>query len=162
MPQTSESVASRQPFVSRKDWTLSTVLALLNHCPQAMMGGTIHAYQKESIPAFLAHLQEVDPDMWDLLIQEKPELDKPLDYVGRKALLRTLNHPIEWTTKHDRYPVKWVWDGEWLSSSDVNAYDKTWGQIALDEVEIKGKPEESAVLIVQDNAWVNEGTQFVD
>lgn len=150
------------PFIRREDWSIDVVLLLINFRPCALMGGQIRSYTEKSIPKFVNHLYEVDCEMWERLIKEHPEFDKEPDYVGRTALLRTLNFPIKWSTRHDKYPVEWTWDGEWLQSTSRNLYSSTWGRIDVDEVEIKARPAEHATLVVQDRAWVNDETEFVD
>lgn len=154
---------SGQPFLPRTSWTIDTVQRLLAFRPQAMMGGEIVSYQKEEVPKFLAHLREADAEMWALLVKERPELDKPANYVGRKALLQTLVPPIEWMARDDwEYPVRWRWDGERVTTCSEDAYAKTWCNVPLDSLELSGVPSEDATIVVRNNAWVNENTVFVD
>jgi len=149
-------------FVPSSAWTLTTVLSLLDFKPMAMMGGQITQYQKESVPRFLAHLREADKEMWQALIKERPTLDVPPDHVGRKALLSTLNNPIEWETGHKDYNVRWRWDGSVLCTKGLHAYNSTWGGIKLESLELRGVPVSTVHIKVQDNSWVNSETQFAD
>jgi hypothetical protein len=149
-------------FLPRSGWTIDTVLSLLDFLPQALFGGEIKSYQEKEVPKFRDHLRELDPGMWQQLVEKRPDYDTTPDHVGRTALLRTLNSPIEWETKHDRYRVRWKWDGSTLFTTSANAYDSTWGKIELESVEIRGVPAADATLKIQYNAWVNEGTQFTD
>jgi hypothetical protein len=73
-----------------------------------------------------------------------------------------LNYPIEWVESSENYPVSWKWDGAKLTTDSMNAYDKPWGKIKLESVQIVGTPIEKAVVVVQSNDWVNDNTEFVD
>ena len=148
-------------LISREFWTLETVLAILDFRPQAMMGGEITSYQKDEVPLFLLHLRETDATMWAALIAVRPELDTVPNHVGRKALLRTLTPPIKWVSNH-KYPVVWRWDGEFVVTTSKDAYSSTWGNLKLESLELRARPETNAVVVVRDNAWVNENTEFVD
>ena len=149
-------------LISRSAWTLETVLNIIDFRPHALMGGEITDYQECELPKFLQHLREVDPEMWGALVAERPKFDVAPDYVGRRALLRTLVPPFEWGTMHNKYPVSWKWDGKQLSTSDKNAYEATWGGIRLKSFKLCGEPEENASIVVRDNGWVDENTIFLD
>lgn len=155
------SFLSGNPFLPRESWTLAAVEALIDFRPQAMMGGEITSYQREQVPLFVQHIRELDPEMWRQLAASRPHLDTAPNFVGRKALLRTLNAPIDIPAKNAKYPVHWRWDGKRLLTTDTSAYDKTWGGIALESFELCGVPEDASV-VVADNSWVNESTVFVD
>tara|TARA_R110002096_G_scaffold66682_2_gene162209 strand:- start:31024 stop:31638 length:615 start_codon:yes stop_codon:yes gene_type:complete len=143
-------------------WTVKTITTLIGFKPQALFGGTIKDYQKESVPAFVQHIREEDPAMWELLIKERPELDINPDYVGRKAILNTLNSPIKWTSRHAKYPVSWEWDGVRITTESIDAYNCTWGDLKIDNLKLTSIPSDSTEIIVQDNSWVNSQTKFVD
>ena len=147
-------------FLPRPDWTLDTVCQLLDFRPRAWSGNEIVSYRQKEMPKFLLHLRETDAAMWGALIVERPALNTEPNHIGRKAILKTLNSPIEWTTDKS-YPVRWRWDGERIRTSSANAYSSTWGGLKLDEVVVEGVPAEDAVVVVQKNTWVNEATVFV-
>lgn len=150
------------PFVKLEDWNLETVLMLIDFVPQAMMGGWITSYRTEEVPKFLAHLREVDPVMWRQLIAVRPEFDTEPNYVGRKALLLTLAHPIVIPARDSRYPVEWNWDGVSLTTTDPNCYSDTWGGIKRGPLTLTMRPQEDAEVVVADNSWVTDATVFVD
>lgn len=152
---------TRGCFLPRSDWTLHAVCELLDFRPRSWGGGAIIRYQQEEIPKFLLHLREADAEMWAALITERPALDTEPNHVGRKAILKTLNSPIEWVTDKS-YPVKWKWDGERIRTFSMNAYASTWGGLKLEEVVVEGVPLDDEVVIIQKNAWVNDTTVFVD
>jgi hypothetical protein len=152
----------RRQFLPKQDWTIENVIILLDFIPLDWLGGRITTYQVEQVPKFLLHLREQDPEMWKQLIEKRPHLDEKPNHVGRKAYLSTLNYPIEWVESSENYPVSWKWDGAKLTTDSMNAYDKPWGKIKLESVQIVGTPIEKAVVVVQSNDWVNDNTEFVD
>lgn len=151
---------SGTPLLPKERWTVENVEALIDFRPVAMMGGVISSYQKESVPLFLLHLREFDSEMWQKLIERRPQLDVAPDHVGRKALLKTLVSPLEFSTKHEKYPVKWIWDGAQLTTTSPHAYDKTWGRLKAESVSVSVIPSDDAEVIVQDNSWVTSETVF--
>lgn len=152
----------RTTFIKREKWTLELVLSLIDLRPQAIFGGEILSYQGESVPAFIAHIREIDTDMWRQLIAVRPELDTTPNYVGRKAILRTLAYPIEIPPKHSEYQVPWSWDGKVLRSTSRHAYSGAWGGIEPESLSIELVPAPMAAVIVASNAWVTPETMFVD
>jgi hypothetical protein len=156
---------SGKPFVKKDFWTLDTVLKIITFRPMALMGGEITSYQKESVPLFLEHLREEDKGMWEELIKVSPNLDKPPVYIGRKALLHTLNFPIEWTEENSKYgyPVTWKWDGKVLTTDSKHIYSPTWGgSIVLESLCLTGVPKSDTVIDVRENSWVNDKTEFTN
>ena len=161
--QKSSLFINGRPFIKKDEWTLQVVEILLDFRPQAMMGGEITSYQKEEVPKFLQHLREVDPDMWAALIKKRPELDKAPDYVGRKALVKTLAPNITIPPYDKRYPVEWKWDGTYLTTQSEHVYSGTWGgHIRGKERWIKVQPSDTDSIVVKDNSWVNSQTILVD
>jgi hypothetical protein len=155
-------IVSGNPFLPRGCWKIDAVLRLIDFRPKSMMGGEITSYQTEEVPLFIQHLREGDAAMWAELIAARPELDTAPNYVGRKALLRTLNAPLTLPAKDSRYPVEWTWDGERVRTTSRHAYSSTWGGFDLGELELSAVPAERAVIEVRDNSWVCETTEFVD
>lgn len=152
----------RGAFLRRSDWTIETVLALIDHRPRAIFGGEIASYQKESVPLLIQHIREVDPDMWRQLISVRPQYDVAPNYVGRTALIRTLAHPISISPYKDEYPVAWEWNGKTLTTTSQHAYGSTWGHIKAESVAIEIVPAVNAAVTVEHNAWVTPDTVFVD
>lgn len=149
-------------FIPRESWTLETVLTLIDFKPQNWGGYVITDYGLKSVPLFIQHIREQDAEMWMALIAARPELDVAPNYVGRKALVRTLAAGITIPPKDARYPVSWKWDGETLTTTDRNAYEDTWGGIKPASLELRLKPSDDAGVVVRDNAWVTPETVFVD
>lgn len=150
------------PLIHINNWSVDTVETLLDFAPKSMLGHQIHTYQKESVPKFLMHLREVDPEMWRLVANKRPHLDISISHVGRTALLKTLKSPIVIPAHDKRYPVSWGWDGERLTTSSIDAYNKTWGKIKPKSLVMSMTPEDDASIVVQDNDWVTDQTVFID
>lgn len=165
-PQHDSMFVSGTGLLSKADWTFDTVDKLIRFRPRTYIDmREVVDYQQKSVPLFLFHLREVDPDMWEQVAAEHPELDTPADHRGRKALLRTLKAGISWTTSggnRSSYPVTWRWDGSLVRTCSEHAYNKTWGDLSLSELEITATPDENAAIAVMDNCWVTEHTVFVD
>lgn len=157
---------SGNTFIPRSSWTVDTVLNIIGFVPRAYItNGEIRDYQEKVVPKFLAHLRECDPAMWGELVKVRPELDVKPNHVGRKAVLSTLNFPIEWTTpgsSNGEYKVKWRWDGERMRTAGMHAYNSTWGAVKMESVDISGVPAKDTGIKVEDNSWVNEKTVFLD
>lgn len=154
---------SGNPFIPRKAWSVDVAEALIDFKPHALMGGEITSYQREQVPLFIQHLRECDPEVFAELVKRRPQLDVPPDYVGREAVLATLNAPIEWTERaQEKYPVSWRWDGSALRTASLNTYNSTWGRIKAESVETVVVPVKGQTVTVQSNEWVNENTEFKD
>lgn len=148
-------------FVPIENWTVETVETLIDFRPQALFGGVIPSYQKETVPLFIQHIREEAPAMWTQLIAVRPQLDVAPNYVGRKAVISTLNAPISWTTDKV-YRVSWKWDGKELETTSENAYNSTWGGFKIESMTLRCVPRDGETVVVQSNDWVNGKTQFTD
>ena len=126
-----------------------------------MMGGEIGDYQKKSIPSFLLHLREKDPEMWQKLISERPELDVKPNNIGREAYIKTLKPGINIGAYDNRYPVNWKWDGKVLTTKNDDAYNKTWGHIKLESMELVAIPKDDAIIKVASEDWITSDTKFL-
>lgn len=150
-------------FIDLEKFNSDLIYKLCTFKPQALMGGTITSYKEEVVPKFLAHLHEVMPEKYDHFIGAYKQFAKPIDYVGRKALLRTLA-PSVVEYRSDRYPEfneKWMWDGEYLTYKD--GYVNSFNIAKNAEIEeIKIKPSEDTEIVVTNNDQVNEITVFTN
>lgn len=164
----SSFMVSGSEMIHKSDFNVKNIKRIVEFRPQAIFGGEIKTYQSEVVPKFLSHLNELFPDLYEELFGSHPELvekyrPEKISYIGRQAYLMTLNSPFEFSTKHDKYPVSWYWDGELLHTKSDNAYDKIWGNIKeFEEVNISLKPNKETVIEVQNDDWVNENTKFKD
>lgn len=156
---------NKKEFIPMKDFTLDLIYRICSFKPQAIMGGTITDYQKETVPLFLDHLKELLPDTYEAFIQAYPQFkEKEINYVGRKALLKTLKAPSLVRYKSKQYPKFnecWEWDGEYLRYKEgyVSSFRVTQD---YDVVEIVLKPTDEATVYIESNDQVTEKTVFVD
>jgi hypothetical protein len=126
---------------------------------------------EKEVPKFLTHLKEKCPDLFKELVDQNPEYAERYklnnrNFIGRKALLKSLVSPFEYKTKGSRdgkYCVVWNWDGKKLTSSSEHAYNRTWGEISeYKELETSIVPDDNTAITVQNNDWVGENTVFLD
>lgn len=158
------SFSNRKPYIPIDEFTSDLIYRICSYKPQAMMGGTIRSYQEETVPLFLAHLKEILPDKYESFIKAYPQFGKKeINYVGRKALLKTIQ-PSTIYRKSRQYPElssEWYWDGEFLIYQ--NGYVSGFSVIDHYEIEeIKLKPSDEATVVITDNEQVTEDTVFVD
>lgn len=153
---------NRNAFIPIELFDINLIRRLCTFQPQAMMGGTITEYQKKEVPLFLAHLKEVLPDLYAEFTEAHPGY-RDIDYVGRKALLKTVA-PSRVKYESKQYPQfnnEWEWTGHYLvykkgyvSSFDVTK-DYTLASIVLE-------PGETSTIKITSNDQVTENTVFVD
>jgi len=161
----SELITTDHPFIKKEDWVIETVLKIIDFHPLTYFGEEITNYQEKIVPKFISHLREMDKEMFGKLVAVRKQCDVVPNYVGRKALLYTLNFPIEWVNESEKYnyPVAWKWDGKELITDSQNIYSSTWGgSIKMQSVKFTGIPDPKTFIIVRDNAWVNDKTEFAD
>ena len=142
-------------FVPFSEFTPEFVARMCNGRPQALFGGEIYAYQRESVPAFVAHLEEEYPELLEaaaLLSLRIKALTQTLTKVGRKALLRTLV-PNVGTFEG------FTWDGVYMVCTDRRAMPPF---TKFDAQEMRVLPAENAVVTVTDNAQCSKETVFKD
>jgi len=150
-------------FVEYDQFTVDLIYNICTFRPQAMMGGEISKYQKETIPLFLAHLEEVLPEKYQEFVGKHPEFAQKIDYVGRKAYLKTVlpskvHYKGEW---YSRFNEEWYWDGEYLIYQ--NGYVGDFRVTNDYEVaEIKIKPSDQSVITITSNEQVTKETIFID
>ena len=150
-------------FIKKENFTVELIKRICGFRPHAMMGGVITDYQKKIVPLFLSHLKEVWFDKYEELGKENSELLKEVSYIGRSALLKTIN-PSDVYYKSSSYPqfnAKWYWDGESLNYS--SGYVSSFNIIKDYEVAtIKIIPSDKSVITISNNEQVSEETVFID
>ncbi len=86
-----------------------------------------------------------------------------INYVGRKALLKTINpsdvHYIASTSSS--LNSNWYWDGEFLTYKD--GYVNSFSVVKDYEIEeIKLRPNDKTVIKITNNEQVSKDTVFID
>ncbi|PER55797.1 hypothetical protein CN495_08585 [Bacillus thuringiensis] len=155
----------RQKFyIPTKAFTVDFIYQVCKFRPQAMMGGEIREHQKETVPLFLAHLEEVFPALFEKFVATYAEYNVKPEYVGRKVLLKTLQPSyVEYKSRdYPKFNEKWYWDGELLTYD--SGYLKLGASVTKDYevVVLKIRPADGAVVTVSDNDQVTKDTVFVD
>jgi hypothetical protein len=130
-------------FIHLDNWTLDTALKIIET-------------NAKDITRFMSYLYTADRDMYNQIITSNDEYNVELNFTSRNAYIRTLK-PDSIIKIRD---VEWEWDGEFLHYADNNqpyTYDLPDG-----ETEIKIKPTASETILITDNDWVYEETEFAD
>jgi hypothetical protein len=150
-------------FIDINKFTAGFINKLCTFRPQAMMGGEITSYQRETVPLFLAHLKEVMPDKYAEVKSKYPGLVKGINYVGRRALLNTIkpSHVFYKSRQYPQFNEDWYWDGELLRYSNGYVHDFNVTK-DYEAIEIKIKPSEKSVITISNNEQVTDGTVFID
>lgn len=150
-----------KPIVKREHFTAEFISEqIVNFKPIAMMGGVIQSYQEKEVPKFLIWLKELDPDLFEKVKALNPEhpVFTGLTNVGRKAVLQTLSPNVGAFV--DIHKGVWTWDGEYLYSKNSHF---SFAIIESRETEeCRLKPNRNVVVVVTDDAQVNENTEFIN
>ncbi|MNC04259.1 hypothetical protein D3C75_516930 [compost metagenome] len=152
----------RNAFIPKELFDINLIRRLCTFQPQAMMGGTINDYQKKEVPLFLAHLKEVLPEVYAEFTEAHP-VYREIDYVGRKALLKTVA-PSRVKYESKQYPqfnAEWEWTGDHLvyKKGFVSDFNITKGYSVAS---IVLEPGETSIVTITNNEQVTEETVFVD
>jgi hypothetical protein len=146
-------------FISKEHFTVENILKLVEFRPHALMGGEITCYQKEEIPKFLKHLSEKANDLFLEVIKKSEHAQsqfKLYSNIGRKAILQTLTPNIGKFV--DIHEGEWIWDGEWLKSTN----SKASFMLAKKFKEVRVKPDGNVEVKITDETQINKDTIFVN
>jgi hypothetical protein len=148
------------PFLKKEDFTVETVLKLINFRPRAFLFNSgITSYQKEVPPLFLKHLSEQMPDLFNQVIKADEgarEHFKIFSNIGRKAILETITPNIG--QLKDIYGGLWYWDGKSLCSRNSHASFMLISKFK----ELILVPEEKQIVTITDEEQVNKETIFIN
>lgn len=150
-------------YIDLKDFTVDLIYKICTFRPEAFMGGEIKSYQKEKVPLFLSHLEEVMPKMYLEFTDKYQVFAEKIDYVGRKALLKTINPSFVHYKSSTSSTInnEWYWDGEFLIYQ--NGYVSSFSIVNDYEIEeIKLKPTDKTVIKITSNEQVTKDTVFID
>jgi hypothetical protein len=124
----------------------------------------IESYYEKEIPYFLDDLKRNFRDIYNRFVAEYPQYDKSINYVGREALLSTINKGITLEYKSRNYPSlneTWFWNGKTLKY--VSGYvDKSNICHRKSIVNFEIEPTDDATIEITNNNQVNESTKFVN
>lgn len=145
-------------FVKASDFTTERVIEIIKYRPQAMFGGEIERFQRESVPRFLQHLRETFPELYAQLEQHelfKKVSDKVDNYIGRTAYVKTMRHG---SYAVDCHKNKWEIDG----SEIVCRKWSTWLPFGKTPTEVRIAMTDDMTAKITDNNQVCEKTRFTD
>lgn len=150
-------------YIDMEKFTADLIHAICSFRPHAFFGGIIEDYQKKTVPRFLEHLKEVLPDKYQEFVKAYPEYDKAPNYVGRRALLKTINSsPVYYSSGN--YPDlnnEWLWDGQYLIYK--KGYVSSFNIVDDYKVDtIRLIPGDTAEIVITSNDQVSSETVFVD
>lgn len=150
--------SSGEKFVSLQRFTTEFFQKLVVGKPQAIFGGEITSYQKKVVPKMVLHLEENIPLFFKQWKKDFPETAKKFeikDYVGRKALVKTLKKGC--LIKHRKGLM--TWDGEKIIFED---YNDPFMPISGKKTTLFIYPKENTSVEITDNSQVTPETKFID
>jgi hypothetical protein len=161
---TDPSFINQTAYIPIGEFNSDLIYRICSYKPQAIMGGTIQKYQKETVPLFLSHLKELLPDKYEAFINTYPKFkQKEINYIGRKALLKTIAPSIVHykSVRYPKFNESWEWDGEYLRYKEGHVSDFSVTK-DYEIVEIVIKPTDKSTVVITSNEQVTENTVFVD
>jgi len=150
-------------FIEKENFTIDLIKRICDFRPRSIMGSRIIDYQEKIVPLFLAHLKEVLPDIYAEYAEKYGLTEKSINYVGRKALLKTIL-PSDVFYKNNQYPnlsETWHWDGQSLlySKGHISKVNITKDY----EIEtLKIIPSDKSTIVISDNEQISKETIFID
>lgn len=151
----SSAFVSGKPFLADEDMTKENILNICSFRPQAIFGGEISKYQKESVPKFIYDLKQCYPKLYSMAFDGSEVAEsklKNINFVGRKAFLKTLKPNIK--------IKEFTWDGEKLKVE--NKKFMSFEPIKWESCYCEFKPNDDSVVKVESNEWVTDETVFAD
>lgn len=149
-------------FLTDDQMTKENMISIIENRPQAVMGGEIRSYQKESIPKFIFDFNAEYPELFNKLIgdyERAKEILNNMDFVGRKAFINTLKAGCEVKFTH----TKMHWDGEKLfkEGSQMSCFDPLKDG-EFESARFEYIPNDKATIKVTSNDQVCSETRFAD
>lgn len=151
-------MASGCTFMEDNHMNKENMLSILDFRPQALMGGEIKSYQKESVPKFVFDFNAEYPEIFAELLGDSDkakEILSSMNFVGRKAYLKTIAHGEVVISKR-----KWLWDGEKLSITDSDFM--IFEPVKWDSCFASFTPKDDSTIEITDNCQVTSETKFAD
>jgi hypothetical protein len=149
---------ARKGIIPKDSFTPDFIVTVFKYRPQALFGGEITSFQKESVPLIATHLKEVFPDIFNEVVKIYPEINNLIgnySNVGRKAKLHSLRKGV--VIQKDK--ESWIWDGEYLVSNNLKIL---FSIVEYSEIECKIKPKENVVVNITSNDQVDKNTKYMD
>jgi hypothetical protein len=146
-------------FIKKENFTNELIYRICTYKPYSMMGDEIKKHREENVPNFLAELKRKYPAIYNRFVKEYPKFDKEINYVGKEALLSTINKNVYVEYNGDYFSEKWFWNGETLKY--VSGRQPDFFIAKTKEINcIEFTPKENTYIEITDNNQVNDSTIF--
>lgn len=148
-PNGYDSIPIKNPqYLDKSDLTVDSIKLIMESYSTSMFGSKLDCAEEKS--EMLIDIKEVDKELYDQYVEQtKCEIN----YVGKLAYLNTIKPNVS-------FPSGWIWDGEYMRKQSL---DKVYCEVIngfSNGTEISFKPEEDALVKIEDNSWVEENTKF--
>lgn len=77
-------------LIPKEELTIDFLIDILSERPRALLGSLIEDYQEKIVPDIIQDLKKALPELYNELIQVKPEFNIQPNYVGKYAYMKTL------------------------------------------------------------------------
>lgn len=143
-------------YIEKEEFTPKLIKEICDLRPRTIFGyEPIKAYYEEYIPRFLDDLKRYYNDIFKEFINSYPEYNKPINYVGRKAYINTLNNGSRLKDCHSNI---WI-----IEEDEIVCYElKTSIMLPFSRTstKVRMKITDDMICEVTDNEQVNENTRF--
>lgn len=144
-------------FIPLNEVTNTLLFAIFSNKPRAVMGGIIEEYQEKVVPDIIQTLKRIAPEIHKNFIDEYPQFDKEPNFLGKKVFVNSLKPNTKFSAKEK----EWVFDGEFVSTTNFNIGLKSpWWCEDDKRADVKIKVNEKMTIAVNDNSIVDENTRF--
>lgn len=120
-----------------------------------MWGGEIEDYQNKTIPKFLSSLKRDFNDIYVRFINEYPEYNRDINYIGRYAYINSLKDGVKIKDSNDKFFEK---QGDYL----LGSFSSCFLPFGAKDSEIKIKINSEMTYKITDNCQVDDNTVFED
>lgn len=157
--------SSKATFVPQCEVTVEFLQRIFSFVPRSIFGyKPIPDYANKVLPDFCISLRRTLPDIYARFVTEYPQYDIAPNYIGKKALLHSLNKgDVEYRFSHSSGTTyeKWYWDGEYLTLTDGKLSYFAINITKEYDIDVfRIKPSSGTVVTISRNDQVNEGTVF--
>lgn len=154
-------VQSLKSFILKTDFTPKFIVEYIVKYVNKNMSWANTSNGGYLCDAFMRQLKTIDKELFEKTIEYDEEYMsryRSLTNVGRKAVLNTLTPNVGHYT--DIHKSTWVYDGEYLVSTNTRA---SFTLVETKQIlEIKIKPTPNVVVKIECDEQVNDNTVFVD
>lgn len=141
-------------LIPKEELTIDFLIDILSKRPQALLGSLIEDYQEKIVPDIIQDLKKALPELYNELIQVKPEFNIQPNYVGKYAYMITL---VDGSVLVDCHGNKAVKKGDYLY---CEKYTKGFVPFDGEYAECTVKISPNKTYKVNDNNQCDDNTVF--